>query len=523
MTTQPPSHEQTPAPVGFVYLVVFLTALTGFVREAVLAAHFGSGRETDAYFFAYGLVQLVHDVVFSGSLSASVIPLLRPLTLEKPWETLLVRARFVSTLAALVALGATLLALGGLFVFPALTGWFAPDMNDATRALTFSYGACLVWLLPANALLTLLTLVLHAHRRFRLAASVYLGGNVLFIFVLLFLAPVFGDLALPVASLAGPLAMVPLLARKVRRMGLLVRGAFDFSPAFFRSFFRLAGPSLATLGLGGIFGLVMAAHMMLRGYVAFFGAGGISATGYAFRLYEAPVSILVNPAATLVFPAAVGLWALGRQADFAALCRRILLWGLILVVPVALVTYAGAELVVWALLQRGSFDANAMAQTAEALRGFAPAIVFEAVLVVFFRLFYALERPYVPVVASTVALAGLAALLYGLGADSLYGVTVMLSSAFALAALVLVGEMRRSYGPAVWPDFSSLGRWGVAMMLAGGAAFLLDGWLGAGLGARAAALALFLAAYPVLAMVFMPRQRAELRGALKGFIYKSKG
>lgn len=521
--TDPAKEEGRRAPVGVLYFVIFLTAIMGFVREAVLAAQFGLGRETDAFFFAYGLVQTCHDLIFSGSLSASIIPLLRPKVLEKGHDTSDERARFVSTLTLLVMGSALLLSTVLLFAFPSLVAFLAPEMVDPTLGFTLSFGRYLVWVLPANALVTLFTLILNAHNRFRLAAGVYLGSNLLFIAIILFFAPVFGDMALPMAGLAGPLFMAPVLARKLRRMDLLRRGCLDFSRAFFRSFLKLAGPSLATLGIGGTVGLLMTAHMILRGYAATFGQGGISAVGYAFRLYEAPISVLVNPAATLVFPAAVALFASGTTHDFAVMCRKILTWGLILVFPVAAVTYAGADPLITIMLQRGSFDLAAKALTTEALQGFAPAILFESVFVVFFRIFYAMHKPLVPVVVAAVTLGALVFLLHVVGADSLYGLSLMLSFAFALAALALVFELYRRFGPDVLPAFADIGRFCVAIVCCALPSFLLDGWLGVGLWQRICSLTLFLAIYPVAIAYFMPVQRKEALGAILPRLTALKG
>lgn len=521
--THSPKEDVRRAPVVGLYLIIFLTSLTGFVREIVVAALFGVGRETDAFFFALGLTQTASDLAFSGSLSAAIIPLLQPMTLEKPWETLRDRARFVATSTVLVT-GSALALAALLFVFMGpLIHILAPDMSAETFETTLLYSQAMVWILPFGALLTLFSLVLNAHHRFKLAASVFLGCNLVYIAIMAVGAPLFDGLALPMAAIAGPVLMVPLLVRRLRRMGLLVRSGFDFSASFFRSFFHLAGPSILSLGIGSAVGLLMTSHMLLRGEVAALGAGSISAAGYAARLYEAPVSILVNPAATLIFPAVVALLASSQTQAFAALCRKIFLWGLMVMVPVTVITYAGAKIVVSVILLRGSFDMQAMEATSACLQGFAPAVLAEAALIILFRLAYAMRKPLLPILASLVGLGALLALFRWSDAGSLIGVSLELSAALFVSVAWFLAALHRRFGAGIWPEAGAMLRFGLALAIAGLAGWGVDVALGAGLWQRAGALIVFAAVYTGAVAALMPVQRREALQAIHLRLREFKG
>jgi putative peptidoglycan lipid II flippase len=497
------------SPVTAVYIIIGLTALTGFVREAAIAASFGFGQETDAFFFAIGLIQTAHDLIFNGSLSASVIPLLRPLAIATGNDTLQARAKFVTTLTVIIL--ASGLVLAGLLYFgiPAIVSLLSPEMTGTTRAETIAFGRILVWLLPANAMLTLFSLILNAHDRFRAATSIYLGANLVFIAIILFLGPLIGPDALPIAGLAGPLIFGPWLAIRLWRFGLLKWVKLDFTRSFFASVLKLSGPPLLSLGIGSSVGLLMASHMILRGFAAAFGQGGISATGYAFRLYEAPISIIINPVATLIFPVIAAFVATGRLEKFATTCRQVLTWGLIVMLPVAVATYAGAEIVVTILLKRGSFDETAMKLTAEALRGFAPAVLFEGVFVVFFRVFYALRKPGVPVAVALITLAALTGLLHLTGDSSLLGLAMTLSLAFALAAVLLLITLRKIAGPGSLPDGGETLRLLVVALVAGLPALAFDHYLGRGLIERCLSLTVYFIGYSLGLAILLPHRRDE--------------
>jgi len=502
------------SPVIAVYVLIALTALTGFMREAVIAAYFGSGQDTDAYFFAIGLVQTVHDLVFSGSLTASVIPLLRPMVVVPGNGSLEARARFVTTFTTLVLAAGVVLALLLAAGFPAAVDFLAPEMSGELKGKTVSWGRFLAWLLPANALLTLFSLILNAHDRFRAAIAIYLGANIVFIVIVIALGPFAGPGALPLAGLAGPLIFAPWLAFRLWRLGLIRRTKPDFSRKFFASALNLAGPSLLSLGIGGSVGLLMASHMLLRGFAAAYGNGGISAAGYAFRLYEAPVSIIVNPVAILVFPAAAAFMVSKNFEGFSKYCRQIITWGLIIMLPVSIVTCAGAEIVVSIILQRGSFDEDAMKLTAEALRGFAPAVLFESAFVVFFRVFYALRKPGIPVAVAVATLAFLAVLLRLAKDVSLFGMALSLSLAFALAAVLVLAALRQAIGSGALPDRREITKIAFITLTAGIPAMFFDIMAGGGFWPRLSSIAVFLVGYGAGLALLLPERRAEAVAAI---------
>jgi putative peptidoglycan lipid II flippase len=274
---------------------------------------------------------------------------------------------------------------------------------------------------------------------------------------------------------------------------------------------------LLTLGLGSSTGLVMVAHLLLRRYGSGFGPGAISALGYAYRIYEVPVSLAANTAAVLVLPTAARLAAGGGAGEIARLCRNLILWGLILLLPAAIIAATLPSFLVELLLRRGRFSLDDAALTATALAGFAPAILFEAGFVVLYRIFYALQRPLVPVVISLATLAAEALLLRaaaGWGGFPL--LPYLLSASFALTLALLVAMLRRQLGPAALPGPGALLR-PIAIALAAAAL-----WRRLQAPFDPVALAPSLVGAAGFALVFtggvlaaMPRERAQLLGLIR--------
>jgi putative peptidoglycan lipid II flippase len=338
-------------------------------------------------------------------------------------------------------------------------------MSVVVRAQCLTLSTVLVWLLPLNALTNVCVLVMNAYRRFILAASVYFFINVAFVIVLLLVEPVAGVNSLSIASLAGPLFALPILVASLARMGLLRRLRPDFSKKFFAPIWRQSRPILLTLGIGSSPALLMIAHLIIRGFAADSGAGSIAALGYAFRLYEVPLSLIANPAAVLMLPNIAIMYKDGRMADIREVSRQTLLAGLVVLFPAAVVTWIGADLIVHVFLERGNFGAEAARLTADALRGFAPAIVGEGVVVVFYRVFYAIHRPSRAVITSCAALLALVSLLILYGNLAFIAIPLSLSGGFLIGAMALVYLLVREIGMRTVPSLESLLKWAVCAFI----------------------------------------------------------
>jgi putative peptidoglycan lipid II flippase len=432
--------------------------LTGYLRELLLAGLFGIGPEMDAFYLSLVLVQAVHDLLFAGVLTASVVPLLHRLDITSAVSQE-DRARFVITATLIVAVTAAVLAAVMRAIMPAMMPCLAPDLSPEALRLALPFADLLVWWIPLNAIVTLFVLILNAHNRFRLAAATYLINNLLFIAVAYSFFDTLGTTALPIAFLGGPLLNIPLLGWRLKKLGLLRAVAPNLSRAFFRPVWVQSRSLVLCGGVGSTIGLLMASQLIARSFAAAHGEGAIAALAYAFRLYEVPISLAVNPAATMLFPAAASFYVSGQSAKVRDVANSAITWGLIVLFPAVVLTFVGAEPIVHLVLERGKFDAQAAQLTAEALRGFAPAILSESVFVVFFRVFYAINRPSWTVSIAVMSLVVLVALLFATHKASFLFVPLSVSLSFAFSAACIVFLLVRRFGRGAAPAWGDIGRW----------------------------------------------------------------
>ena len=497
--------------IGLVAVTV-LNLAASYLREMLVAATYGASAVTDAYFSGLTFVMTLSDLLISAALLTSFVPVLAPIVAEAG-ETLARRRRLIGT-AALATLGAGLaIGIAAWLLMGPVMRVLLPGADPATQALATAYGRHLVWLLPILSLMLLFSLALNAHGEFALPALSWPVMNLTFVAVVAaFGHPGDGEV-LTLAAVLGPLAGTLLLAGRLVRRGLIGFERPDFTTADVRLIWRLSRPMVATLGLGSSVGLLMVSHLLLRRYASGFGEGAVSALGYAFRIYEVPVTLAANTAGILLLPAAAKLHAAEERERIAAICRNALLWGTILLAPAAVIAWVEADWIIEILLRRGRFSIFAAALMADALRGFAAAILFEAALVVLYRIFYGMRRPLLPVTASVVSLLSLVLLLQMAGASGTFVlVPASLSASFAVGLVVLLAVLFREMGRRALPDLPTLA---VPLLTAVAGGWIWTLWEPPATTLPALfGMAVFGAAYAGTTLTFLPRQRAELLRAL---------
>ncbi|MGE5477530.1 MAG: lipid II flippase MurJ [Bacteroidales bacterium] len=473
--------------------------VSGYLREMCLAAAFGAGALADAYLSVMTTIRLVCDCGPSAILLASVIPVVSSL-LDRPAR---LRGHVLVVVLAVTLAVTCGMALALHFAMPALLTVLAPGFDAATRDTGLTLAALTVWFMPLQSASVLFSLFLNAHGRFRAAAAAPLVSNGVFVVVLTLAGERAADW-LWIATLLGPGLTTVLLGLKAWRMGLFCFAPCPETRQALRALWETARPVLFSLGLAGSTGLVMICHLLVRRHGSLVGEGGVSALAYAFRLYEVPVSMTANIAATLVLPSLSRLHAAGSDTRLTEICRELAEWGLLLLVPVAAFTVLEASFLVDVLLAHGRFSAEDASRTAAALKRFAPAIVFESGIVVFYRVLYAVRRPKSALTVSLVIIGSLGGLLALLPAPEVTHPALAFSACFGLGMAVLAVILFRLLGPQVLPFHRGGGAAALLLLSACAAVCVLPAAppLLAGLAFGLAYIAAFMAA--------MPRHRAAL-------------
>lgn len=328
--------------------------IIGAAKEIVVAAHFGTGPDVDAYQLLFSLLSWPTGVL-TGVAATVIIPLLVKADLSDAAEGLRFRRELWGA-TLLVSLGLGVLA-AALTWAGAAGGWLGADAG--MRQAVAQQALPLALMLPFAVAFVPFGAFLIADRK---PINNLLEATPAAIIVLaLFAAPASGPWALVAGTVVGmalQLALGMLLQAPERRV---VRPSLDFRSPHWRVLAASVGVVLlsqAMTGVTSVFDQLWAADL---------GSGANAALGYAGRLTSLAATLGATAVARATLPvfARLGVEAPEAQARMARQWSAVM-GGLGLVAVV--VGWAAAPFAVELLFQRGAFTAEDTQLVTEVLR-----------------------------------------------------------------------------------------------------------------------------------------------------------
>jgi len=399
----PQEAAQSPAGLarsaGVIGLATIASRLLGLVRDLLLAFFFGAGNAMDAFNVAFRIPNLLRDLFAEGAMSAAFVPTFTRRLATRGREDAWRLGNHVVT--ALILATSTLVVLGIVFARPLvelMAGDYArvPGKLDLTVSLTRV-------MMPFLALIALAAAcmgMLNSLRRFfvpAFAPTMFNVGTIAGVLALLPLLtargvdPIF---AAAFATLLGGGLQVAIQWPALRREGYRYRPALDPRDQGLREILVLMGPGV--LGLAAVQINVFVNTWLATGQ----GTGAVSWLNYAFRLMYMPIGVFGLSIATAALPT---ISRHAARADREAMRRTFssgLRMMLMLNVPATAGLMALASPIVDLLFRRGQFTQGDTAATAAAVLFYAPGLIGYSAVKLAVPTFYALKESRTPVVVS---------------------------------------------------------------------------------------------------------------------------
>ena len=108
-----PSSDSVVRSAGVVSVAVFMSRITGLVRESVMSRLFGAGVIFDAYNLGFRIPNLTRDLFAEGALSSAFVPIFTEYLTQRSQEEAARLANLVAT--ALIVVVGLLCLLGRVF------------------------------------------------------------------------------------------------------------------------------------------------------------------------------------------------------------------------------------------------------------------------------------------------------------------------------------------------------------------------------------------------------------------------
>ena len=470
--------------------MTLVSRVLGFVRDVVIAAMFGAGLATDAFFVAFRIPNLLRRLFAEGAFSQAFVPILAEYKSRhgsdatKQLVDRVATALFLA-LAVAVALG---VAAATVIVYVSAPGFAAtPEKFELTVTMlriTFPY-------ILFISLVSLAAGVLNTWSRFAVPAITPTALNVAFIVGALFLAPYFDPpvLVLAWAVLVGGVLQLALQVPFLARIGMLPRPSLALGDPGVRRVLLLMGPAVVGVSVAQI------SLLLNTIFASFLQTGSVSWLYYADRLMEFPTGLLGVALGTILLPSLAKLHSEGAADEYS----NLLDWGLrltfLLAVPAAAALAVLATPLVATLFFYGAFGVDDLLMTRQALIAYSVGLLGLIVVRVLAPGFYARQDIRTPVRIALVTLAATQA-MNGFFVWPLKhaGLALAISLGACLNAALLYQGLRRReiFRPRPgWGAFAAkvagaVGAMAVAVGFAMGPA---EWWIGADWRLRAPALA----------------------------------
>src|SRR3981189_1395246 len=377
----------------------FLSRLTGFARDIVLAAILGAGPLADAFFVAFRLPNHFRAIFAEGAFNAAFVPAYAHVHGEHGETSARLFAGRIFTLLFFSQL--VLLIVAWLFM-PQAMSILAPGFTDDAEQRRLAIELTRITF-PYLLLITLVTLyggMLNVMHRFAsaAAASIFLNISMIATLAVAVFFPTAGHAAAWGVLISGFLQYF-LLAGDLARHGGLPRFAPLKLDDDVRAFFRALGP--ATLGSMGTQVALFADTII----ATFLPAGALSALYYADRLNQLPIGVIGIAIGTVLLPEMSRRLTANDVSGASASQRRAFEFSLLFSVPFVAAFLTVPDVIMRAMFTRGAFSKADAAAAGATLAAYAVGLIPFVLIRSAVATFYARKDTATPVKAALTGVA----------------------------------------------------------------------------------------------------------------------
>jgi putative peptidoglycan lipid II flippase len=371
---------------GMIMMLSLLSRMLGFVRETLMGRLF-SRLETDAFFAAFVIPDLMYYLLIGGALGAAFIPVFSGyLSKGDEKEAWAAGSTFINTsVSALI-----IVTILGMIFAPLLSAIVAPGFEGEKLLLLIRLTRMMFPAVCFTAIAGLLMGVLHSYQHFFAPA---LGPNVYNIFIIAgagLLGSAYGVSGMAVGVVVGAIFNFLTQLLFLKDKAQFYRPVFNWSHPGFRRMLILMLPAVIGLSVTQI---NLAVNNSLASGLA---EGSITALRFSNRLIQLPLGIFAMAISTAFFPTMTKQAASGDLTGYKDTFSRSLRFIFFITLPSAVGLIVLRQPIVALLFEGGAFTAEHTAATAYALVFYSIGLAGHAAIQIIPRAFYALQDTITP-------------------------------------------------------------------------------------------------------------------------------
>ena len=325
---------------GIIFIATLVSRLSGFVREIVMAAYFGTSAANDAWLMASVLPNLLFSTM-NGAISVTVVPLMTQGDAQLSKRSV---QNFINEVfTAIVILSAMLIIAGEVFA-PEIMHLVAPGFHHQELALTISMTRIMVPTILFWGLSGLVVGILQEREEFFYPAVSPVAINIVRILTIITLGHFFGIKGVAIGFLISVVSQLAVTLPALGKSGLRLHFRWHFGHPLLRKMIRMSGPFFLTSSVGTI-GVIVD-----RILASSLRTGSLAALNYSYVLVQIPVGLAISSLTTPIYTRLAQHQSQHDQVTYQKLAMRgfrlvvllivpITVWFMILSVPILRLIY----------------------------------------------------------------------------------------------------------------------------------------------------------------------------------------
>ncbi|MBO1579766.1 murein biosynthesis integral membrane protein MurJ [Bacillus sp. XF8] len=377
-----------------VIIFTFLSKISGFGVDTLLAYTYGPSFYSDLYVFLISIVTLIFISV-GGAVSTTFSPILSELIVKGSRKE---QNKFISnTLNVFILLLICMCLMCFFFakqIIEVLAPGFVTNYSIPQLKIAINSVKMTSFILILIGIQSILVGVLNCYKSFRAASSVSIYSNITLIIFLFFFHNKLGQYGIVYAIAIGYFISIISLLPFIKKTGFKYEWFLSFEDKKFREMCKRVGPVF--LG-SSVLQINLIIDSMLASTI---GSGALSILNYASKLNVLITHVIGLAIATVAFPTLSELAARKNTVEFTNVLKRVVNMTCIIIVPVTLIIVSLKEPIISILFERGQFKHEDTVKTAEILFFYSPAMIFITLREVYNRAFYSLYDTKTPMMIS---------------------------------------------------------------------------------------------------------------------------
>lgn len=376
---------------GVVSSLTLFSRIAGYARDVLIAYLFGASFQTDAFYVAFRIPNLLRRLFAEGSLTVAFIPVFTDYIKNRGKREAGEALNSVFT-GVFIVVG--VVSILGILLSPLIVKLFAFGFDSDTYELTVRLNRVMFPYILFISIAALAMGVLNTMNHFFAPAVSPVVFNLTIICSAYFLYSKFGN---PIMSLAAGVFIGGILQLMVNVPFLISKGyLFRFTgniwhPAVKRIGFLIT-PQLFGLA---VYNLNILVNTQFASYMQ---SGTVSYLYFSERLIEFPLGIIAVSIATVLLPTLSDNVKSGSMQKFRVNFNFMLRLMLFIIIPALAGLVLLREPICSVLFQRGEFTYNEVLATSQALLGYSLGIWAVGGLRITVPAFYSLEDTKTPVI-----------------------------------------------------------------------------------------------------------------------------